>query len=69
MSNEESVVTIKEIDDSISALKRGEGRVTIYNDMPDKVIAKIIRKAIVRGEGMPFKVNPVIVPDDAYDVD
>lgn len=69
MNNEKSVVTIKEIDDSITALKRGEGRVTIYSDMPDKLIAKIIRKAMERSEGMSFKVNPVIVPKDAYDLD
>lgn len=67
MSNDNSVVTIKELDAYVEALKRGEGQVTIYDDMPDKLIAKKIRQAIKLGKGMSFTVNPVIVPEDAYD--
>lgn len=67
MNNDNPAVTIKELDDAIAALKRGEGQITIYDDMPDELIAKRIRKAIKRGEGMPFTVNPVIVPEGVYD--
>jgi hypothetical protein len=56
-----NVVFISEIDDNHARFRLGNGRLDLYENMPDDLIAQLIKRAAVKSEGMPFTVR--MLPD------
>ncbi|WP_240224592.1 hypothetical protein [Rheinheimera hassiensis] len=54
-------VSIKEIEDSYAKYAAGEGELTLYENMPDKVILKLVKNAITKAKGAKFSVQ--MLPD------
>lgn len=50
-------VRVKEIEDSYAKYAAGEGELTLYENMPDKVILKLVKSAIAKANGAKFTVQ------------